>query len=125
MRSLIQSKSLNSVKVFWLNRELLNQRINEAVARIGVERPEVAKVFLFGSAAEDRAVPGSDADVLMLVRNEPGRFIDRGSVYQPYFRDIGLGVDVFVYTIDELNTRKPPIAMAALSKGKLLFQRGD
>ncbi|MDP3775574.1 MAG: nucleotidyltransferase domain-containing protein [Gemmatimonadales bacterium] len=41
--------------------------LENAGKNVGIEALEVAGVYLFGSLAEGRAVPGSDADVLVLL----------------------------------------------------------
>lgn len=41
--------------------------LENAAKNVGIEAFEVAGVYLFGSLAEGRAVPGSDADVLVLL----------------------------------------------------------
>ncbi len=65
MPSVIQKKSCNSVKVFWLNKELLETNILNAVNTLANNCPEVKKVILFGSIAENRGVPSSLAIAAM------------------------------------------------------------
>ena len=68
------------------------ERLGRCVATLS-RNPHVMKVVLFGSFAEGRSVPGSD---------------------------IGLSVDLFPYTPDELSN---PLAEQALASGKVLFER--
>ena len=56
------------------------------------------QVVLFGSVASGRAVPSSDADILVVVRDSDTPFLDRAALFRDYFSDIGVGVDLFVYT---------------------------
>lgn len=63
--------------------------------------PEVEEVWLYGSLARGDAVPGSDADLLVLLRDSPLRFLERPLIYQLDF--CGIGTDVLVYTQAELN----------------------
>lgn len=62
--------------------------------------PEIEKVVLFGSLARSDAVPGSDADLLLILRESELSFWERSACYRPV--DVGIGVDVFAYTRAEL-----------------------
>jgi predicted nucleotidyltransferase len=112
VRSLVQKKSFGSVTVFWLDRELAQERIRQAAKTLGRARPEVVYVGLFGSLAEGRAVPGSDADLILILRNTERRFLDRPLDYFGYFSDVDLGVDLFCYTHEEV--QRVPLAVRAL-----------
>jgi predicted nucleotidyltransferase len=107
------------VKTFWLDRDYISQQLDKAVDTLRVD-PNVLKVVLFGSFAEGRAVPGSDIDILIILQSDSHRFIDRIQHYLDSFAYIGISVDVFPYTIDELDN---PLVQKALSTGKVLFER--
>ena len=68
-RSVIRKQSFGSVKVFWLDRSLLKSRIRQAARNLSRQHEEVVQVVLFGSAASGRAVPSSDADILVVVKD--------------------------------------------------------
>lgn len=123
MPSVIQKKSYNSVKVFWLNKDLLDINIIKAVNNLVHNRQEVKKVILFGSIAENRGLPSSDVDILIVVKESKYRFLDRALYFQSYFEDIGLGVDLFVYTEEEIEKNTIPLVSSAIKKGKILFKR--
>ncbi len=61
------------------------------------------EVRLFGSLARREAVPASDADVLIVLRQhaEP-RWFDRVPHFADAFRDTDMPVEVFPYTREEL-----------------------
>ena len=61
---------------------------------------EIEEVWLFGSLARGQAVPGSDADVLLVLRECDLPFLERAVHFQPEF--CGVGVDLFAYTRKEL-----------------------
>lgn len=122
MQSAIQKKSYNSAQVFWLNKNLLRKNISDAVKALAVNRPEVQKVVLFGSVAEGRETVSSDIDILLIVKQSTRRFIDRPLEFRNFFEDIGLGVDIFVYTQDEIK-RGINLPKTALEQGKVLFKR--
>lgn len=120
-QSVIHKRSFGSVTVFWLDRDLLKSRIAAAARALGREHDEVTQVVLFGSAASGRALPSSDADVLIVVRSSTARFIDRAEAFRPFFAEIGVGVDLFVYTEPEIRSASIPVAVTALRTGIVLY----
>ena len=105
------------MKVFWLDRNLLKSRIRRAAKNLSREHEAVVRVVLFGSVASDRALPSSDADILVVVRDSDLPFIDRAGGFRGYFSDIGVGVDLFVYTEQEVAAGTIPLAANALRTG--------
>lgn len=63
-------------------------------------RPEIEQVILFGSLARGEAVPGSDADLLVILSSSEQPFLERIPRYLP--DGLPVGVDVFPYTRQEL-----------------------
>ena len=121
MESFIVEESLSSVKIFWLEQEKLIRKLKEVAQKIGDSDKNVVKIILFGSIAERRGVPGSDADIVVLLKKDPKPFpfIERIPEWLKKF-DIGFPVDVFPYTIDEINN---PVANNAIKTGMVLFER--
>lgn len=119
--SVMRRRSFGSVTVFWLDRNLLKRRLAAAAQRLGMEHETVTQVVLFGSVAADRAVPSSDADVLIVVRDSTERLIDRAPAFHGYFGEIGVGVDLFVYTEPEIRSGSIPVAVTALRTGIVLY----
>jgi len=74
--------------------------LTKAVLEIVKVYPEVKEVWLFGSLARGDALPGSDADLFMVLSNTPFSFLDRAVHYRP--AECGVGVDVLAYTQQEL-----------------------
>jgi predicted nucleotidyltransferase len=109
------------VRTFWLDKEYINCQIAKAVDALRADQ-NVQRIVLFGSFAEDRAVPGSDVDILIITKVDSRRFIDRILFYLEAFSEIGIGVDVFPYTVDELDN---PVAVTAIRTGRVLFERGN
>lgn len=118
-RSAVREKSYGSVKTFWLDRDYINRQLGTVVDSLRTD-PNVVKIVLFGSFAEDRAVPGSDVDILLVLQSDSRRFIDRIQDYLDIFADLGIAADVFPYTVDELDN---PLVQMALRTGKVLFGR--
>jgi predicted nucleotidyltransferase len=88
------------VKIFWLNLDEVRDRLTKAAQQLAEIHPEIHEVWLFGSLARRQAVPGSDADVLLVLEECNLPFLERSAHYQPEF--CGVGVDLFAYTRKEL-----------------------
>lgn len=80
--------------------------------------PEIERAVLFGSLRRGDAVPGSDADVLLVLRESALPFRERSVYYAP--QHIGIGIHIFAYTRSELNamhTAKNTFVRRALREG--------
>ncbi|MER3456074.1 MAG: nucleotidyltransferase domain-containing protein [candidate division GAL15 bacterium] len=121
MRSVVRKRSYGCVTVFWLDREEALRRLGEAAVGLLADRPEVRAVYLFGSRAADRAVLGSDADVLLILSHAEGRWFERADPYRRYFQGVGLPLELFCYTVEE--AQQTPLARRALRQGLLLPPR--
>ena len=80
--------------------------------------PEVDDAVLFGSLARGDAVPGSDADVLVLLKSSATPFHQRSARYMP--RGLAIGVDLFAYTqneLEEMQAADNPFIARALREG--------
>lgn len=100
VRSSTLVKSSGSVKVFWLDRPQILARLKQAAQAMRERHPEIEWIALFGSLARGDAVPGSDADLLIVVSHSTESFLDRAVRYRP--ADVGVSVDVVAYTREEL-----------------------
>ena len=119
--SFVAEESLNSVKVFWLEQEQLVEEIHKVASEIGEANENVLKIILFGSLAERRGVPGSDADILIILEREDKPFMDRIAEWSERF-SIDFPVEIFPYTKKELN-KNNPIVQEAVKRGITLFER--
>lgn len=120
----MQIRWSGSVKFIYLDRQKVKDDLKKAVARLAEARPEVQRVILFGSLARGDAVPGSDADILVVLIESDKDFLHRISDYMP--SDVPISVDVFPYTEDELERMLNDgnqFVKRALSEGVLLFER--
>lgn len=118
MRSVIQQSSYGSVKVFWLDSREAISRLRRAASRLVEDRADVGAVYLFGSLAAGRAVPGSDADVLVVLERSDRRWLDRPIEFGPWFDDVGMPIELFCFTVEE--AERAPVARTALETGILL-----
>ncbi len=96
--------------------------VQELVARaeaLRAERPEIEAVWFFGSFASGRSVPGSDIDLLIVLRSHPlPRWFDRIPDYLGAFADLPFDVDLFPLT--RLEAATSPVAKEAKSQGMRL-----
>jgi predicted nucleotidyltransferase len=118
----MRQQSSPSVRIRFLDKPAVWRAVKEH-ARFLVQRyPEIRRIVLFGSFARDRAVPGSDLDLLIVLREASERFLDRIPRFLP--RSFPVGVDVFPYTQAELArmlTEENPFIRRALAEGIELF----
>lgn len=100
-RSIVRTASYGSVTVYSFDLELARERLRAAARELRAVRPDVERVLLFGSVARGDAVPGSDADVAVLLRDDSplalARPMDR-ALEITQFEGLGLGVDLVVLT---------------------------
>jgi predicted nucleotidyltransferase len=115
----VEEESLNSVKVFWLEQDKLIEEIKRAAVKLGKEDENVEEIILFGSLAEKRAVPGSDADILIILKADERSFLDRIDEWRTKF-SIDFPIEVFPYTEKELHN---PLVKEAIKTGIILFKR--
>lgn len=100
--------------------------LRQAIHHLTMEHPEIEEVWLFGSLARGEAVPGSDADVLIVLTESALPFVQRYAHYQPEF--CGVGVDVLAYTRDELARMQAegnPFLHSIQSERVCLFRCGE
>ncbi len=91
--------------VFSLDRPAALARLREAAAVLRQSHPEVEAVFLVGSLARGEAGPGSDADVLVLLRSSDQPFAERVRLLLADWPAIGLAVDLLPFSREEFDLR--------------------
>ena len=114
-------QSCGSVRIFWLDYENILNSLQKKIALVN-RYPEIVEVWLFGSIAEVKAVPGSDVDILLIIDKSDVRFVDRIERYQDLFSGIGIGIDIFPYAREESEST---LAKIAREKGICLYQRDE
>lgn len=117
------NKSSGSVQIFWLDRPEILNRLQRAVKDLANRHPEIEQVVLFGSLARGGAVPGSDADLLLVLRDSEEPFLERSVRYRP--AEIGVDMDLVVYTrqeLDQLLADDNAFVAQALKEGLVLFE---
>ena len=124
--SIVQRRSSGSVRVAFLNREAAIAELTELARSLLEQDDRVIAVGLFGSLAHGQALPSSDADVLIVLREHPQqRWMDRIPEYAAAFQGSALPVEPFPYTVEELlrMSAQPGFVQTALCDS--IFLGGD
>jgi len=93
---------MSGVKVRFLHREEILTRVVSLAQKLLTSKADVLEVNLFGSLAKGNHAPGSDADIFILLKADSRRFLDRIPEFLDHFSKIGLPVEVFPYTQEEI-----------------------
>ncbi|MFQ5705554.1 MAG: nucleotidyltransferase domain-containing protein [Gemmatimonadales bacterium] len=101
----MQSRLSNTAAVKFLDIEGLVGRLRGVARSLVAAEPNVTAVVLFGSLARRSATPASDADLLVLLRADARRIIERIVQYSRPFEMPGLSVQVLAWTEAELSER--------------------
>lgn len=80
-------RSWTSVRVEFLDRDKAVESLREAARQLRQTDPRVDQVMLFGSLVKGDYVPGSDADVLVVLQADPRPFLDRTPEFRRHFLD--------------------------------------
>jgi uncharacterized protein len=122
----MRTEYYGSVKVTYFEKEKVWEALKELAADLERAHPEIVRALVFGSLVHDRAVPGSDVDILLVLDQTELRFLDRPAKYRPERFPVGL--DVFAYTQEEMEQMLGEgnfFLKRALREGKTLFDRGQ
>ncbi|MFH1942031.1 MAG: nucleotidyltransferase domain-containing protein [bacterium] len=94
-------ESSTSAGIEYLNKKDVLPSLRKA-ARTLKKNPNVISVKLFGSLVRGDYVPGSDADILIVLKHDERRMIDRIPEYLDFFDDVTFPVELFPYSEAEL-----------------------
>jgi len=102
------------------NRSAITRAVEQYVAQLRREHPEIRRIIWFGSWVRGIPAPGSDVDLCLVVShmNKPRR--ERSVDYLPV--GFPVGVDLFVYTEQEFErlAQDTPSWFAAIQAGREL-----
>lgn len=93
---------LSSVKVRFLDGNKIIDELKSIAEDILKKNNNVLSIYLFGSISKGNYMTGSDADILVVLRDDNRRFIDRIPEFLRYFLNTSVATDVFPYTQKEL-----------------------
>lgn len=106
MQSVVHVRSSASVKIILLDTDTVITRLRKKAHEAMELNKEIVSVWLFGSLARGEALPGSDADVLVVLERSKLKFRDRIEQFTEAFAGVGVAVDVLPVTVAELEERK-------------------
>lgn len=109
----MRSEYFGSAKITYLDRDAVWEALRSLAPRLADEHPEIEKISVFGSFARDDAAPGSDVDLLLVLKESDLPFPERAGRYRP--RHFPIALDVFAYTADEMQRM--------LSEGNFFLKR--
>ncbi len=120
----MQRKLSHSVRIRYFNKKSVEESLREYLKEIEVKHPEVERVLLFGSFVRDECVPGSDIDLLVILKESEESFLERIPHFLP--SRFPVGVDVFPYTEEEVEKMKSEgnfFIRKALEEGVDVFRK--
>jgi predicted nucleotidyltransferase len=115
---------LSTAGVTFFDKAAVLRALDDYVRALAERQPEVEEVILFGSVAAGTPVPGSDVDLLIILRRSDASFLDRIPQFLP--SAFPAGVDVFPYTREELDRMRDEgnrFVLDALRSGRTLLRR--
>ncbi len=89
-------RSFNSRVLKWPDAQTVREAVTRWAEQMAQQRPEVARIGLFGSYARGDWGVGSDIDLVVIVRDTDVPFLRRALDYDT--RHLPVGADVLVYT---------------------------
>ena len=99
-----QPKKLSSsVRIKYFNGPKIIEELTSIAKDIGKKNNNILGIYLFGSLCEKTYMPGSDADILIILRKDPRRIINRTTKYLKCFLNASVAVDIFPYTKNEFD----------------------
>jgi len=104
----------------------ISQSLRKEITRRLINEFDPEAIYLFGSYAWGQPQPGSDLDLLVIVRDSQQEPVQRTVCAQHSLRGLPIAVDVLVKTSAEVERfRKVYASLEAeiLEKGKLLYGR--
>ena len=112
---------MSSVRVISPDWKRILDRLQSWADDLVAAENDVLGVLLYGSLARGDHAPGSDCDVIIVVRESREEPAERGRRFTP--SRIGLPVDLTIYTGDELSrllVEELPFLIRAMSEGRWL-----
>jgi predicted nucleotidyltransferase len=115
---------LSTVRITYFDRRAVRAAVEQHARELAARYPEIEEIVLFGSLARGTPVPGSDADLLIVLCESDRRFLDRIPAFLP--SRFPVGVDVFPYTraeVERMLREGNTFLREAFRDGEVLFRR--
>jgi predicted nucleotidyltransferase len=99
----VQPGSLStSVKIKFLDPDQILAELTETAKALILKNRNIKGIYLFGSLVRRTIIPGSDADILVVLKQDNRRMIDRIPEFHKPFLTISIPTDIFPYTENEI-----------------------
>ncbi len=112
---------MNGAKARFINRDEILNLLQILAKELLAEKEDILEVSLFGSLVRGNYSPRSDADIYILLKEEPKTFIDRIPEFLDHFSNVGLPVEVFPYTTEEIEKLSDNPFIQTIQKEKLIL----
>jgi predicted nucleotidyltransferase len=112
---------LSSVAIRSVDLVQIRKRVDEYATWLLRSRPEVEEIVVFGSFADGTYAPGSDLDVFLLLSRSEKAVRDRVPDYLP--GAFPVGVDLFPYTLREVDSLRPSPLLDAVDASEWRYRR--
>ncbi|MBI2951446.1 nucleotidyltransferase domain-containing protein [bacterium] len=98
----MRMRSSDTVRARFLDGDRAVGELRQVAQELVAGCPRVQEVRLFGSLARGNYAAGSDADVLIVLREDERPLLDRIPEFLKWFLKVSLPVEVFPYTCEEV-----------------------
>jgi predicted nucleotidyltransferase len=112
---------MSGARARFLDRDEILRRLTDRATRLANANPNVLEVSLFGSLARSNHAPGSDADIYVLLREDPRRFVDRIPEFLDAFSEVGVPVEVLAYTVEEFARMEDSCFIRSVAKERVVL----
>jgi predicted nucleotidyltransferase len=112
---------LNSVEIKSVDEPRVRRCMQQYAEQLLSTNPDVEELVVFGSFADGTYAPGSDIDVLIILRSSDKPVWDRIAEFLPGAFPVGL--DLFPYTRAELALMETSPMTAAFRRSRWHYQR--
>jgi predicted nucleotidyltransferase len=103
---MLQRKFLSGVEILSVDINKIKKDLKNITLKIKRNHPEVVKIILFGSFAENNYTPYSDIDIAIIVEKTSKNFVLRQDDFIDYFKNLNFDVNILVYTQNEIEKLK-------------------
>lgn len=110
----MQKIFFTSLSPRFVNKKKIIEAIKKEAIGIAKQDSRIQSIYLFGSYAQDTPSFRSDVDLLIVLKEDNRRIIDRIDEYLLKFSDCPVPVDILVYTEKEIEK--------AISSGNLFIK---
>jgi uncharacterized protein len=98
-------RSLSSSVLTWPDRQTIDRAVWAWADKVAAQRPDLVRVGYFGSYARGDWGPGSDLDLIVVVKSDHEAFSRRSAKWDT--TNLPVPADLLVYTVEEWRRLDP------------------